>query len=154
MIENINDIESRNNELLSVLIKKYEIKKTIKELGDAESVFVSIEWDQKSSLESNTLKRAILYANIKYELENGKVIKVNKKEILYNFGKKRIKELKSDDEIELQIMELHIITYLVRQLKSIIRLKYEEGEIETLMTELADVEQRVLNTTTTVETVY
>lgn len=138
MLENINEIESRNKQILTMLLEKYEISKTIRELEDTESIFVSVEWENKDPLfGTSILKRVILYANVKLELENDKIIKVNKKEILYNFGKKKIKQLK-DKEIDLQILELNMIIFLVRQLKSINKLKYEECKIEAMMIEKAD----------------
>ena len=130
----LEEIKKRNDKILNELLKKYEIEKSVKNLLiDYDSIFVSEEYMNKeqSNLE---LKRAILYANVKFIVVNEKFEKTNKKEILYNFGKKAMKGL-SNNKINLIINELKLIGYLIKQLKLIQKLEIEENDIQTIKNE-------------------
>jgi hypothetical protein len=128
----LEEIKKRNDKILNELLKKYEIEKSVKNLLiDYDSIFVSEEYMNKeqSNLE---LKRAILYANVKFIVVNEKFEKTNKKEILYNFGKKAMKGL-SNNKINLIINELKLIGYLIKQLKLIQKFEIEENDIQTII---------------------
>ena len=130
----LEEIKKRNDKTLNELLKKYEIEKSVKNLLiDYDSIFVSEEYMNKeqSNLE---LKRAILYANVKFIVVNEKFEKTNKKEILYNFGKKAMKGL-SNNKINLIINELKLIGYLIKQLKLIQKFEIEENDIQTITNE-------------------
>ena len=130
----LEEIKKRNDKILNELLKKYEIEKSVKNLLiDYDSIFVSEEYMNKeqSNLE---LKRAILYANVKFIVVNEKFEKTNKKEILYNFGKKAMKGL-SNNKINLIINELKLIGYLIKQLKLIQKFEIEENDIQTITNE-------------------
>lgn len=130
----LEEIKERNNKRLNELLRKYGIEKSVKNLLiDYDSIFVSEEYMNKeqSNLE---LKRAILYANVKFIVVNEKFEKTNKKEILYNFGKKAMKGL-SNNKINLIINELKLIGYLIKQLKLIQKFEIEENDIQTITNE-------------------
>jgi len=120
------DLKERNHEVLNGLLARYTIDKTIRDLTQCESVFVSVEYMSKDRVE---FKRAILYANIKYIVVNNRIVKTNKKEILYNFGKKMIKNL-SLEEIEEVIAELGVIAEMAKQLILISKIETCEGKMK------------------------
>jgi len=127
----MNEIEHRDNEILQLLLNKYEINKNVKDLINFESVFVFPEYYKNDNpLKSNKLYRAILYANIKYTMENDKVIKLkkSKKVSLYALGQKSIKKL-SENEVDKIVLELTLISKLTKQLKYIAKAKMEEFDI-------------------------
>lgn len=129
--------KTRNQRYLIQLCRKYNIEKSFQELTvNYESVFVSIEYMEKDNPNSE-LKRAILYGNLKFEKINDNWEKTNKKEILYNFGKKAMKGL-SEKNIEFIILELRLIGMIVKQSKLIMKLELEESDISTLLGEIED----------------
>lgn len=128
----LEEIKERNNKRLNELLRKYGIEKSVKNLLiDYDSIFVSEEYINKEQSNSE-LKRAILYANVKFIVVNEKFEKTNKKEILYNFGKKAMKGL-NKNKINLIINELKLIGYLIKQLKLIQKLETEENDIQTII---------------------
>ncbi len=130
----LEEIKERNNKRLNELLRKYGIEKSVKNLLiDYDSIFVSEEYISKEQSNSE-LKRAILYANVKFIVVNEKFEKTNKKEILYNFGKKAMKRL-NKNKINLIINELKLIGYLIKQLKLIHKLEIEENDIQTIINE-------------------
>lgn len=130
----LEEIKERNNKRLNELLRKYGIEKSVKNLLiDYDSIFVSEEYINKEQSNSE-LKRAILYANVKFIMVNEKFEKTNKKEILYNFGKKAMKGL-NKNKINLIINELKLIGYLIKQLKLIHKLEIEENDIQTIINE-------------------
>ena len=130
----LEEIKERNNKRLNELLRKYGIEKSVKNLLiDYDSIFVSEEYISKEQSNSE-LKRAILYANVKFIVVNEKFEKTNKKEILYNFGKKAMKRL-NKNKINLIINELKLICYLIKQLKLIHKLEIEENDIQTITNE-------------------
>lgn len=130
----LEEIKERNNKRLNELLRKYGIEKSVKNLLiDYDSIFVSEEYINKEQSNSE-LKRAILYANVKFIVVNEKFEKTNKKEILYNFGKKAMKRL-NKNKINLIINELKLIGYLIKQLKLIHKLEIEENDIQTITNE-------------------
>ncbi len=130
----LEEIKERNNKRLNELLRKYGIEKSVKNLLiDYDSIFVSEEYISKEQSNSE-LKRAILYANVKFIVVNEKFEKTNKKEILYNFGKKAMKRL-NKNKINLIINELKLIGYLIKQLKLIHKLEIEENDIQTITNE-------------------
>lgn len=134
----MNEIVQRNNEILLSLLKKHKIDKTVKELIELESVFIFVEYyKNENPLKSNELYRAILYANIRYVNENDKVIKLPKakKVSLYTLGKKMIKKL-SEEEIEKTILELTLISKLIKQIKLIDKIDREEHDINDILQSL------------------
>ena len=131
----IEEIRERNSSLLNELLERYTIEKPLNLLlRNYDSIFVSEEYIKEDGFNTE-LKRAILYANIKFISVNGKIEKTNKKEILYNFGKKAMKEL-SDKEINLVLAELHLMSHLIKQLKLISRIEIEESYIYSIMNEI------------------
>ncbi len=126
------EIENRNKELLVLLLKKINIDKSVKDMTDYKNVFVSVEYDSKEDFSVSNLKRTFLYASIEFIEQNGRLVKTNKKEILYNFGKKLMRDL-SDNEIETTILELKLIASLVKQLKYINKIDYEESIITDIL---------------------
>lgn len=130
----LEEIKERNSYLLTELLNKYNIDKTVKELLDYESVFLSKEYINKDTM-NNELKRAILYANLKYVRVNGTLQKTNKKEILFNFGKKAMRGL-SENKINKVIAELSIISSLIKQSKLILRVEIEESDIQNTIANL------------------
>jgi len=131
----MNEIEQRNNEILQLLLKKYEIDKSVKDLIDFESVFIFVEYyKNENPLKDSELYRAILYANIRYKIENGNLIKLPKvkKISLYTLGKKMIKKL-SIEEVDTIILELTLLSKLVKQLKFINKIDKEEHDINEIM---------------------
>lgn len=125
-------IKKRDNGLLNELLRKYGIEKSVKSLLiDYDSIFVSEEYINKEQ-PNLELKRAILYANVKFIIVNEKFEKTNKKEILYNFGKKAMKGL-NKNKINLVINELKLIGYLIKQLKLIQKFEVEENDIQTII---------------------
>ncbi|MFA9240004.1 MAG: hypothetical protein ACEQSQ_08990 [Candidatus Paceibacteria bacterium] len=123
------EIKKRNNRLLKELLDKHKIKKSLHELINYESVFVSVEYMEKDNLNSEH-KRAILYGNLKFVKIGNKTEKTNKKEILFNFGKKAMKDL-SEEEIKSIILELKFIGRIIKQLKLIMKVESEESYIQT-----------------------
>jgi len=128
----LEEIENRNKELLVLLLKKINIDKSVKDMTDYKNVFVSVEYDSKEDFSVSNLKRTFLYASIEFIEQNGRLVKTNKKEILYNFGKKLMRDL-SDNEIETTILELKLIASLVKQLKYINKIDYEESIITDIL---------------------
>lgn len=122
------EIEIRNKELLLLLLKKFNIDKSVKDLVDYKSVFVSVEYNSKEDLSVSNLKRTFLYANVE---------STNKKEILLNFGKKLMKDL-TEDQIETVILELRLIVSLVKQLKYINKIDYEENVVTGILEVVKD----------------
>ena len=121
-----------------IIYYKYNIDKTIKELIELESVFIFVEYYKNNNpLKSSELYRAILYANIRYVVENNKVVKLSKakKVSLYTLGKKMIKKL-STEEVEETILELTLISKLIKQLKLIEKVDKEEYEINEIFQSL------------------
>lgn len=130
----LEEIKERNNIVLNELLEKYGIEKSVDLLlKNYDSIFVSEEYIKEDGFNSE-LKRAILYANIKFIFVNGTVEKTNKKEILYNFGKKAMKGL-SSNEIDLVLAELHLIGCLIKQLKLILKIEIEESQILNIFAE-------------------
>lgn len=123
------ELKERKKNILTDLLNKYGVNKPVDSLIQYESVFLSVEYEKNK--EFNELKRAMLYANLKFIVEDGKTVKTNKKEILYSFGKKIIKTLR-DYEIDRTISELKLISSLVKQLKLISKIEQEEAEIKSL----------------------
>jgi len=131
----MNEVIERNNEILKTLIDKYNIDKSVKELVDLESVFIFVEYyKNEDNTKSNDLYRVILYANIKYAVENGNLVKLAKaKRIsLYTLGKKMINKL-TQEEVESTILELTLIGKLVKQLKLINKIEKEEFDINDII---------------------
>lgn len=128
----LEEIELRNKELLVLLLKKFDLSKSVKDMTDYKNVFVSVEYDSKEDLSVANLKRTFLYASIEFIEQNGRLVKTNKKEILYNFGKKLMRDL-SENQIETTILELKLITSLVKQLKYINKIDYEESIITDIL---------------------
>lgn len=124
------DLKERNKNLLIGLLTKYEIDKEVDDLILYESVFLSVEYEKNQDY--SELKRAILYANLKFIIENGKTVKTNKKEILFNFGKKIIKKM-GHEEVDQIISELKLIASLAKQLKLVGKIELEEEEIKPLI---------------------
>lgn len=134
----MNEIIERNNETLIVLLKKYSIDKTIKELIDLESVFIFVEYYKNSDSSKNSeLYRVILYANVRYVVKDNNVIKLPKakKISLFTLGKKMIKKL-SEEEVEKTILELTLISKLIKQIKLINKINYEENDIKDIFQSL------------------
>jgi hypothetical protein len=125
------EIFERNQEILLILLHKYSIDKSIRDLLNYESVFVSVEYEKQDQF-NNTLKRAILYGNLKYMRVDGEIVKTNKKEILYNFGKKAMKSL-SESDIDKTVTDLHLFSSCVKQLKLIGKVELEEGDIVDML---------------------
>ena len=133
MFEIFEIIKNRNKELLSDLLSKYQIDKDIDILvNNYESVFLSIEYQDKKDNSGNELKRVILYANLKHIIQNNEIVKTNKKEILYNFGRKLIKKME-EKEINLVVAELHLIVSLIKQLKLLAKIEFEEAQIQEIL---------------------
>lgn len=131
------EIKKRNNRLLKELLDKHKIKKSLHELINYESVFVSVEYMEKDNLNSEH-KRAILYGNLKFVKIGNKTEKTNKKEILFNFGKKAMKDL-SEEEIKSIILELKFIGRIIKQLKLIMKVELEESYIQTSLNEIGEI---------------
>ncbi len=131
------EIKERNHSLLTILLHKHKIEKSIHDLMNYESVFVSVEYMEKDNLNSEH-KRAILYGNLKFIMIGNKAEKTNKKEILYNFGKKAMKGL-SEKEIEFIIIELKFIGIIIKQLKLIMKVELEESDIKTILNEIGEI---------------
>lgn len=131
------EIKERNHSLLTKLINKHKIEKSIHDLMNYESVFVSVEYMEKDNLNSEH-KRAILYGNLKFMMIGNKAEKTNKKEILYNFGKKAMKGL-SEEAIEFIIIELKFIAIIIKQLKLIMKVELEESDIKTILNEIGEI---------------
>ena len=127
------EIQNRNRSLLVDLLAKYNIGKSLKDLTDYESVFLSIEF-MKTEVINTEFKRVILYGNLKYAVENGTLVKTNKKVILYNFGKKLIKKM-SDTEVDKVIAELKLISSLTKQLKLVTKIELEESDIQSILSD-------------------
>jgi hypothetical protein len=129
------EIKERNSYMLNELFKKYDIDKSLDSIIKYyDSIFVFEEYIKENGFNSE-LKRAILYANIKLSFTNGKLEKTNKKEILFNFGKKAMKGL-SSREINLSLAELHLISHLIRQLKLVSRIEIEEMYVNSILNEV------------------
>ena len=129
------EIKERNSYMLNELFKKYDIDKSLDSIIKYyDSIFVFEEYIKENGFNSE-LKRAILYANIKLSFTNGKLEKTNKKEILFNFGKKAMKGL-SSREINLSLAELHLISHLIRQLKFVSRIEIEEMYVNSILNEV------------------
>jgi hypothetical protein len=129
------EIKERNSFMLNKLFKEYDINKSLDLIiKNYDSIFVFEEYIKENGF-NKELKRAILYANIKYAFINGKIEKTNKKEILYNFGKKAMKEL-SSNEIDSVLAELHLISHLIKQLKLVLRIEIEESYIYSIRNEI------------------
>lgn len=124
------DLKERNKKLLIDLLAKYEIDKEVDDLILYESVFLSVEYEKNQDY--SELKRAILYANLKFIIEDGKTVKTNKKEILFNFGKKIIKKM-GHEEVDQIISELKLIASLAKQSKLVAKIELEEEEIKSLI---------------------
>jgi hypothetical protein len=131
------EIKERNDHLLKKLLDKHKIKKSLDELINYESVFVSVEYMEKDNLNSEH-KRAILYGNLKFVKIGNKTEKTNKKEILFNFGKKTMKDL-SEEEIKFIILELKFIGRIIKQLKLIMKVELEESYIQTSLNEIGEI---------------
>jgi len=134
----MNKILQRNKETLLILLKQYNIDRTINELIDLESVFIFVEYyKNEDSSQSSELYRAILYANIRYEVKNNNVVKLTKakKISLFTLGKKMIKKL-SEEEVEKIILELTLISKLIKQIKLINKINYEENDIQDIFQSL------------------
>jgi len=127
------EIQNRNRSLLANLLAKYNIDKSLKDLTDYESVFLSIEYLKTEDINTE-LKRVILYGNLKYIVENGMLVKTNKKVILYNFGKKLIKKM-NDTEIDKVIAELKLISSLIKQMKLVTKIELEESDIQSILSD-------------------
>ena len=110
------DIHERNEKLLKVLLVRLNIDKTLIELRSYESVFLSEEYIQVDDIGNKELKRAILYGNLKSKIENNVIVKTNKKEILFNLGKKFMKA-HTEAEVEQSLLGLRLISKLIQQLK-------------------------------------
>ena len=126
------DIHERNEKLLKILLVRLNIDKTLAELRSYESVFLSEEYIQVDDIGNNELKRAILYGNLKSKIENNVVVKTNKKEILFNLGKKFMKS-KSDFEVEQTLLGLRLISKLIQQLKLEIKIGSLEVDINDML---------------------
>jgi len=123
------DYKERNKVLLQELVVYYNIDKTITQLVDCESVFLSIEFfKQDNQFIPRELKRVLLYATINDDMRIVNKKQVKKKEILFNFGRKIIKKL-NNTEIDNNISKLKMITYLTKQLKLISKVEQEEKNI-------------------------
>ena len=143
----MNKIKKRNEDLLNILLNKFKIGKSAKELvKDYESVYIAIEYikdkdefDLENMLKNKQkeLKRVLMYSSLKYtkDPKTGAVSKTNKREILYTFGRKIIKTLNEKD-IDRAVLELKLIVSLIKELKFIDKIEFEELEVNTFLNEL------------------
>jgi len=126
------DIYERNEKLLKILLARLNIDKTLVELRSYESVFLSEEYIKIDDIGNKELKRAILYGNLKSKIENNVIVKTNKKEILFNLGKKFMKA-HSEAEVEQTLLGLRLISKLVQQLKLEIKIGSLEIDIKEIL---------------------
>jgi hypothetical protein len=127
------EFKKKYEKKLTILLNDLDIKDSIEELIDFESVFLSIEYEKT---DNTILKRAILYGNLKFESIKGKLRKTNKKKIIFNFGKKLIKKENDKNSIKNKINKLKLIAILSRQLKLIKKVELEDKEIDILLKQL------------------
>lgn len=127
------DLQKRDITLLQGLLTKYGIDKSVKDMSSYESVFLSIQFLGDSQVNAE-LKRVVLYANLKYIVQNGEVVRTNKKEILYSYGRKIIKKA-TDYEVDKTIAELNLIACFSKQLKLITKIELEESDIQSIFSD-------------------
>ncbi len=115
---NIDLLEERNNKYLEKLINKFKIEKSVEDLTDMSSVYITIDKD-RSIKEVDVVNRIRLMGaeNIYESVAGIKRIVKTKKVQLYTINNKTIKELSENNELSTVVNNLDYICSLVKELQ-------------------------------------
>ncbi len=122
---NTEEIKTRNISLLEHMIKKYKLKHTLEDLLGLQSMFIVFIDDEK---EKHRWGFRVLATKVEHEegLEKPKQLRLN----IYNFLKRKLEKISSQEEIYEQREDFIKFNVAWKQLRAIKELETQEDTFE------------------------
>jgi hypothetical protein len=120
----IEAIKKRNLKLLENLLNEYNIKLSINDLIDSESIYITRDYEKDKIEDIKVIKRIRLMCTIKiydYYKDNlgneHKLFIKTKKQQLYTINNKMLKKLNEEDNLSKEVNQLNFIVNLIKELQ-------------------------------------